>query len=106
MSEKPSVFQRWRGPLLRMLAVLALSVLLHGLALRWAGGHIGLPSLAQQDAPPVAVTLLPPPPVVAAPEPPPPPKPKPPLPRRTGSGSSPARSPASSPASTASSSSP
>jgi len=79
MSEKYSIFQRWRGPLLRMLAVLALSLLLHALALRWAGGHIGLPSLAQDDAPPVAVALLPPPaPVAAAPEPlPPPPKPKP-----------------------------
>jgi hypothetical protein len=78
MSEKYSVSQRWRGPLLRMLAVLALSLLLHALALRWAGGHIGLPSLAQNDAPPVAVALLPAPaPVAAAPEPPPPPKPKP-----------------------------
>ena len=79
MSDKPFVFKRWRGPLLRMLAVLALSVLLHALALRWAGGYIGLPSLPQEDAPPVAVALLPPPaPVVAAPEPPPPaPKPKP-----------------------------
>jgi hypothetical protein len=79
MSEKYSLFQRWRGPLLRMLAVLALSLLLHALALHWAGGHIGLPSLAGDDAPPVAVALLPPPaPVAAAPEPPPPPpKPKP-----------------------------
>ncbi|HEX8884422.1 MAG TPA: DUF3108 domain-containing protein, partial [Noviherbaspirillum sp.] len=78
MSEKYSLFQRWRGPLLRMLAVLALSLLLHALALHWAGGHIGLPSLAGDDAPPVAVALLPPPaPVAAAPEPPPPPTPKP-----------------------------
>jgi hypothetical protein len=79
MSEKHSPIQRWRGSLLRMLAVLALSLLLHALALHWAGGHIGLPSLAQDDAPPVAVALLPPPaPVAAAPEPPPPPpKPRP-----------------------------
>ena len=78
MSEHYSLFQRWRGPLLRMLAVLALSLLLHALALHWAGGHIGLPSLAQDDAPPVAVALLPPPAPVAAPEPPPPkPRPRP-----------------------------
>lgn len=81
MSEKYSVFQRWRGPLLRMLAVLTLSLLLHALALHWAGGHVGLPSPAGEDAPPVAVALLPPPAPVAAavaPEPPPPPpKPKP-----------------------------
>jgi len=85
MSEKYSIFQRWRGPLLRMLAVLALSLLLHALALRWAGGHIGMPSLAADDPPPVAVALLPPPPppppptpAVAAPEPPPPkPRPRP-----------------------------
>ena len=77
MSEKHSPIQRWRGPLLRMLAVLAVSLLLHALALHWAGGHIGLPSLAQDDAPPVAVALLPPPAPVAAPEPPPPPPPKP-----------------------------
>lgn len=80
MSEKYSVFQRWRGPLLRMLAVLTLSLLLHALALHWAGGHVGLPSPAGEDAPPVAVALLPPPAPVAAaaPEPPlPPPRPKP-----------------------------
>lgn len=84
MSEKYSVFQRWRGPLLRMLAVLALSLLLHALALHWAGGHVGLLSPAGEDAPPVAVALLPPPAPVAAaaaaPEPPPPPpktKPRP-----------------------------
>ena len=84
MSEKNSVFQRWRGPLLRMLALLALSLLLHALALHWAGGHVGLPSPAVENAPPVAVALLPPPAPVAvaaaaaAPEPPPPPpKPKP-----------------------------
>lgn len=81
MSEKYSVLQRWRGPLLRMLTVLALSLLLHALALHWAGGHIGLPSQPGDDAPPVAVALLPPPaPVAAAPEPeppPPPPRPKP-----------------------------
>lgn len=76
MSEEISVYRRWRAPLLRALAVLALSLLLHALALRWAGGQIGLPSLAPQDTPPVAVALLPPPTV--APEPPPPqPKPKP-----------------------------
>ena len=55
--------------LARGLGVLALSLLLHMVALHWAGRHIGQPSPAGADAPAVTVQLRPPP--ASAPTPPP-----------------------------------
>ncbi|MDB5758566.1 MAG: hypothetical protein JWM30_1855 [Burkholderia sp.] len=81
MSAKTSALRRWTTLLARGLGVLALSLLLHWLALHWAGRHIGLPSSGSADAPAVTVQLRPPPalapapPVVAA-------APKPPRPRK------------------------
>lgn len=47
--------------LVRGLGILALSLLLHWLALQWAGQHIGLPAAGTADAPAVTVQLRPPP---------------------------------------------
>jgi hypothetical protein len=85
MSAKTPVLRRWTALLLRGLGVLALSLLLHLLALHWAGRHIGLPSSGSADAPAVTVQLRPPPapPPVLTPPPvaavaPKPPRPRPP----------------------------
>jgi hypothetical protein len=69
MSEKPhSSHRRW-GPLLkRGLGMLALSLLLHLIALQWVGGHIGLPAIAEHEGPTVAVELRPAPPPAAPPQ--------------------------------------
>jgi hypothetical protein len=61
MSAKTPVLRRWTALLLRGLGVLALSLLLHLLALQWAGRHIGLPSPGSTDAPAVTVQLRAPP---------------------------------------------
>ena len=71
MSAKTPALRRWTALLLRGLGVLALSLLLHLLALHWAGRHIGLPSPGSTDAPAVTVQLRPPPA-------PPPPRKRPP----------------------------
>ena len=60
MSAKNPVLRRWTALLLRGLGVLALSLLLHLLALHWAGRHIGLPSSGSAEAPAVTVQLRPP----------------------------------------------
>ena len=86
MSKKPTATRRWRVLLGRGLGVLALSLLLHLLALQWAGGWISLPTPTRPDPAPVTVRLEPPP---APPESAPPPvaiapvtKPRKPPPRR------------------------
>jgi hypothetical protein len=61
MSAKTPAIRRWTTLLLRGLGVLALSLLLHLLALHWADRHIGRPTSASTDAPAVTVQLRPPP---------------------------------------------
>ena len=80
MSVNSPPIRRWTALLVRAVGVLALSLLLHWLALEWAGRHIGRPASGAVDAPAVTVQLRPPPapppaltppPVVAAaPKPP------------------------------------
>lgn len=69
MSKKPTAIRRWSVLLGRSLGVLALSLLLHLLALQWAGGWIGLPTPTRPDPAPVTVRLkpAPAPPELAAP---------------------------------------
>jgi hypothetical protein len=70
MSEKPHPSRRrWGSLLKRGLGMLALSLLLHLFALQWVGGHIGLPAMAEQEAPTVAVELRPAPAPLPAPTP-------------------------------------
>jgi hypothetical protein len=85
MSAKTPALRRWTVLLARGLGVLALSLLLHWLALEWAGRHIGRPAAGGADAPAVTVQLRPPPapppalappPVVAAAPKPPRPRPR------------------------------
>ena len=74
--------------LARGLGVLVLSLLMHMVALHWAGRHIGQPSPVSADAPAVTVqlrpppasALTPPPPVLAAAPQPPRPRPRKPPP--------------------------
>ena len=86
MSAKTLAIRRWTTLLARGLGVLALSLLLHWLALQWAGRQIGLSVSGVLDAPTVTVQLrappapppaLKPPVVAAAPIPPRPPRPRP-----------------------------
>jgi hypothetical protein len=67
MSAKTPTLRRWTTLLARALGVLALSLLLHLLALHWAGGQLPRPTSGSADAPTVMVALRPPPP---APPPP------------------------------------
>ena len=87
MSKKPTAIRRWSVLLGRGLGVLALSLLLHLVALQWAGGWISLPSPTRPDPAPVTVRLQPPPaPSESAAPPPvaiaPPPKARKPPPRK------------------------
>jgi hypothetical protein len=61
----------------RILALLALSALLHLLAIDWAGGGLQLPRWRAAEAPPVQVELRPAPEPAVVPPPPPKPRPQP-----------------------------